>query len=254
MNVQPIRTRRVEPSALTLFELLDESIETLDEKSIVVITSKVVSLCEGSVVPTDKIDRESLIAQESDFYLPTRYSVYGHHFSIKDSTLIASAGVDQSNGDGQYILWPKDSWKSANEVREYLCDKFNLKNIGVIITDSTCQPLRRGTTGIALGYSGFKGLRNYIGTPDLFNRPFSVTYANIAGGLAAAAVVTMGEGAESMPIAVISDVSFVSFDSTSPTQQEIAECTITPKDDLFAPFLNSVDWISGGDSNNQNLG
>lgn len=246
MKVVPIKTRRVEPGALTLSQLLDEAIDLLEEKTIIAITSKIVSLCEGSTLPPDNIERDELIAKEADAYLPEKYSAYGHRFTVKNNTLIASAGIDQSNGDGQYILWPKDSWKSAKEARDYLAQKFGLKNLGVLITDSTCQPLRRGTTGIALGYAGFQGIRNYIDTPDLFGRPFHVTNANISGGLAAAAVVTMGEGAEGTPIAIISDIPNITFDANLPDENEINETRISPKDDLFAPFLGSVEWIKGG--------
>jgi len=245
MNVNPVKTRRVEPGALTLPQLLDEAIDSLEENTIIAITSKIVSLCEGSVLPSS-IDRDELIAREADFYLPKKHSIYGHRFTVKNNTLIASAGIDQSNGDGRYILWPKDSWKSAKEARDHLAKTFNLNNIGVLITDSTCQPLRRGTTGIALGYAGFRGIKKYINTPDLFGRPFQVTNANVAGGLAAAAVVTMGEGAESTPIAIISDIPNIIFDAKIPDENEINKTRISPKDDLFAPFLESVEWIKGG--------
>tara|TARA_B100001250_G_C19711988_1_gene749655 strand:+ start:163 stop:933 length:771 start_codon:yes stop_codon:yes gene_type:complete len=249
MKVTPIKTRRVEPGALTLFELLDEAIGSLEEKTIVVITSKIVSLCEGATLPIDAIDREDLIAREADRYLPKNYSVYGHHFTIKDHTLIASAGIDQSNGGDRYILWPKNSWKTAHEARSYLCQKFDMQDIGVLITDSTCHPLRRGTTGIALGYSGFRGLKNYIGQSDLFGRPFHVTYANLAEGLAAAAVVTMGEGGESMPIATISDTPpSIRFSAESPDATEKTEWKIKIEDDLFSPFLTALNWLPANDS------
>jgi putative folate metabolism gamma-glutamate ligase len=243
--VNAIKTQRVEPGALTLNELLDKAIDSLSEKSIVVITSKVVALCDNAVLPIESIDREELIRQEADMYLPTEYSVHGHHFTIKENTLIASAGIDQSNGDNHFILWPRDSWQSAREARKYLCDKFMLKNLGVLITDSTCHPLRRGTTGIALAYSGFVGLKDYIGQPDLFGRHFHVTYANIAEGLAAGAVVVMGEGAESTPIALITDIPHVVFSAESPGPDEINEWNIDIKDDLFSPFLKSLRWKTG---------
>ncbi len=247
MKITPVKTQRIEPSALSLTELLDRVVTSLSEKSIVVITSKIVSLCEGSVLPVDDIDRDELIAQQSDLYLPPRYSVQGHHFTIKNNTLIATAGIDQSNGDGQYILWPRDSWKTAREIRDYLCKKFELNDIGVLITDSTCGVLRRGTTGIALGYSGFIGLKNYIGKPDLFGRPFHVTNANIAEGLSASAVVVMGEGAESTPIAIITECeSHVIFSAKSPTDDEKFEWNIPFDEDLFSPFLSALEWQKGG--------
>jgi F420-0:gamma-glutamyl ligase len=114
--------------------------------------------------------------------------------------------------------------------------------------------MRRGTIGIAVAYSGFMGLRNYIGKPDLFGRPLHVTQSNLAGGFASAAVVVMGEGAESTPIAIISDVQDIEFSAEYPDANEISECVISPKEDLFAPFLQAVEWLpSGGTKNDSNL-
>lgn len=246
MIITPIKTRRVTAGSLSLIQLIDESITDLRDNSIVVITSKVVSLCENAVVPINSIDRETLIAREADLYLPSTLSSYGHHFAIKNNTLIASAGIDTSNTGDYYVLWPKNPQKTANTICAYLRKKFNLTHVGIIITDSTCQPLRRGTTGIALAHSGFSALHNYVGMPDLFGHPFKVTHANVSGGLAAAAVVTMGEGAESMPLCLIMDIPFIKFLSYNPTSDELAEQRISLEDDLFAPFINTNEWKKGG--------
>lgn len=99
--------------------------------------------------------------------------------------------------------------------------------------------------GITLAYSGFKALNNYIGKPDLFGRPFAVSQADVAGGLSAAAVLQMGEGTEQTPLAVVSDVPFVTFQDQNPTAEELAETVIPVEEDLFAPFLLAVDWQKG---------
>ena len=247
MNVQAIKTDIVLPGGPDLLTLLDTAITSLSEASIVVITSKIVSICEGRVVPFDEGDKEQLIISESDLYLPKTLSRYGHHFSVVDHTLISSAGIDESNGASNYILWPKDSQATANQVRRYLVERFGLTKVGVIITDSTCQPLRRGTTGICMAHSGFAALHDYIGQPDLFDKPFAVSMASVSGGLAAAAVLTMGEGTEQTPLAVISDVDFVQFQSRDPNAEELALLHIPIEEDLFGPFLDndSIDWQSG---------
>lgn len=244
MKVSPIKTRRVSVGALDLVALLEESLGDFSDRAVLAVTSKVVSLCEGSVVPRDGTDKETLIVQESDLYLPGTLSKYGHHFTITDGTLIPAAGIDESNGDGQYVLWPRDPQRTASDIRSYLVDRFGLKHVGVIITDSTCQPLRRGTTGIALAHSGFNAVADYVGTPDLFDRPFGVSQANICGGLAAAAVLVMGEGTEQTPLCVLSELPFVQFHDRDPGPEELP--AIPLEDDLFAPFLNSVTWLRGG--------
>jgi len=246
MIVRPIKTDKIQAGERTIYQILDEFLPKLAEKSIVVITSKIVALCENRVVPIGTKDKEELVKKESDYFLPSHLSKYGHHFTITEHTLTAVAGIDESNGDGNYVLWPKDSQKSANDIREYLAKKFGLKELGVIISDSTCVPMRRGTVGQPLAYSGFEATKNYVGQPDLFGKPFKVSQSGIALGLAAAAVVTMGEGIEQTPIAVASDADFVNFQDRNPTAKELENFYITDyKDDLFGPFLESVDWQKG---------
>ena len=142
MNVTAIKTDRISPGSTSLIVLLDTVITEMTEGSILAISSKIVSICEGRAIPFDKADRESLIVQESERYLPETMSKYGHHFTITHGSLIASAGIDESNGNGNFILWPKDAQATANKVRGYLIDRFKLQKVGVIITDSTSIVLR----------------------------------------------------------------------------------------------------------------
>lgn len=245
MKVTAIKTPKITNNSIALTDLLDTHITNFSDGDILVITSKIVSLCQGDAVPIGSIDKDKLLIREADQYLPSELSKYGHHFTIKNHTLIASAGIDESNADNHYVLWPADPQATANQVREYLCDRFDIQNAGVIITDSTCQPLRRGTTGICLAHSGFLALNNYIGKSDLFNHQMRFTFSSISGGLAAAAVVCMGEGAEQTPLAIISDVSFVTFQQRNPNDAELADLHIPVSEDLFAPFLESVAWQQG---------
>ncbi len=245
MIITPIKTSKVTVRSGPLTQVLDASLPELHDGDIIAITSKIVSICEGSVVAMSDVEKDELILQEADYYLPATHSKYGHHFSITRNTLIASAGIDESNGEQQYILWPKDSQHTANEIRKYLSEKYGLTKLGIVITDSTCQPLRRGTMGISLAHSGFKGLNDYIGKPDLFGRPFGVTQAGIASGVAAAAVLAMGEGAEQTPVCLLQDVAAVTFTNADPTDEELATMRISLDEDLFAPFLTAVDWQPG---------
>ena len=247
MIVKAIKTERVRAGSQPLTELLNKSIDRLSERSIVVITSKVVSLCENRVVPIGSMDKEELIKQEADYYLPATISSYGYHFTFTHNTLISSSGIDESNGDDNYVLWPKKPQVSANKIRKYLKDRFQLTELGVMITDSSCLPARYGTLVIPISHSGFLAINDYRGQPDLFGRPFEVSQAAVAGGLAAAAGVVMGEGTEQTPIAVIEDLPFVQFQDRDPTKEELEKYYIPPfKDDLFSPFLNSQKWQKGG--------
>ena len=245
MKVTALKTELITAGATELLPLLGRVINDLEEGSVIAVTSKIVSLCESRVVPFDQVDKDELVVRESDLYLPARLSKYGHHFTITNNTLIPMAGVDESNGGGQYVLWPKDAQATANQVRAWAKQKFALGQVGVVITDSTCHPLRRGTNGIMLAYSGFRALNDYVGQPDLFGRPFTVSQADVAGGLAAAAVLQMGEGAEQTPIAILTELPFVHFQDRDPTAEELATVIIPLEEDLFAPFLGSAQWRTG---------
>lgn len=246
MLITPIKTEKVTAGSITLRGLLGVAVDSMREGDVLAISSKIVSLCENNVVPLESTDREALIEAQSDLHLPKGSNKYGHHFTITDYTLIAAAGIDLSNGNGQYVLWPKDSQATANSVRAYLRNRFHLQAVGVIITDSTSQPMRRGVTGIALAHSGFKSVNDYIGQPDLFGRLIEHSMTNVSGGLAAAAVVAMGEGCEQTPLCLLSDLPLVQFQTTDPTPDELAVHQMDIADDLFAPFLASVDWQPGG--------
>ncbi|MET1032987.1 MAG: coenzyme F420-0:L-glutamate ligase [Candidatus Saccharimonadales bacterium] len=245
MIAQSIKTQLVSPGSCTLFELLDASLKDIPEGSVLAITSKIVSLCEGSTVPIDGTDKMQLVRDQADYYMGERLGKYAFNFTITQDTLIPNSGIDESNAGDVYVLWPRDSQATANAVRQYLVDRFKLKNVGVIITDSTCRPLRRGVSGIALSFSGFMPLHNYVGQDDLFGRPFAVAQADIVGGLANTAVMMMGEGAESTPLALMSDLGFVDFVSRDPSDEELASLHIPLEDDVFEPFLNGVEWLPG---------
>ena len=253
MLVTPIKTDLVRPKSHTLYELLDKSIQSMSNNTVLAITSKIVSLCEGRVAPLDAANEEDLIRQESDYYLPAELSRYGYHFSVIGNTLISVAGIDKSNAADHYILWPANPQSTANDVREYLKTRFNLKNIGVVITDSTSMPFRLGTTGVVIGYSGFKALKNYVGSPDLFGRPFEVSRANIANGLASIAVTVMGEGTEQTPLVIIENPNFVEFEDKDPSSDELESMAMTLETDLFEVFYKTVPWQQGGGEHSKAL-
>lgn len=228
----------------SLFPVLDRYLPKLTECSVVVVTSKIVSICQGRVVPNDgTVDKYELIRREADATIEdAKLKRWGVILTIKNNILIPNAGIDESNGNGSFILWPKDIHATAVTVWRYLRKKHNLKHLGVIITDSHTTALRWGTTGMGLAWAGFEALNNYIGHPDIFGRKLRVTKANVLDGLSAAAVLTMGEGREQTPLAVIRDCTLVTFQPRPPSKQEIASLRIALGDDIFSPLLTAVQW------------
>lgn len=247
MMVTPYKTKAVIVGD-SLLSILDDCLPTLSDGDVVVVTSKIVSICEGAVVKNDgSVDKLDLIKQEADSYLDVPLSqTYGVTITIKEGKLVANAGIDESNGNGSFILWPRDPLRSATTIWEYLRKKFALTKLGVIITDSHVIPLQWGTRGRALAWSGIEPLKNYIGTPDIFGKNLHATKASIVDGLAAAAVVVMGEGNEQTPLAVIKDVSFVTYLDHPSRKEEVVALTISPSDDIYSPLLTAVEWKKGG--------
>lgn len=244
MRTQPIKTHPIQPSERDLCAILDRYLTHVPERSVLAITSKVVSICEGRVLPMVGVDKQALIAGEAALYLPADPR-YGVCLTIKENMLIATAGIDESNSDGHYVLWPSDAQASADAVREHLCQRFGLREVGVVITDSRTTPLRLGVTGVALAHSGFLALNDYVGTKDLFGRALRMTKVNVMDALATSAVLVMGEGSESTPLALLEDLPFVSFQARNPSADELAALRTSLEDDLYAPLLTRVDWRRG---------
>lgn len=242
MKVTPIRTHKITKKDTDLFAVLDKYVASFTNKSTLAVTSKIVSICEGSILSKRRIQKDKLIYEKSDYYIEKQKSKYDVILTIKEGVLAAFAGIDESNGNGFYILWPKDAQKTADSIREYLCKRFDITKAAVIITDSKTTPLRWGTTGIAIAHSGFNALTDYRGKPDVFGRKMMMTQASVRDGLAAAAVVSMGEGSEQTPFAVIGDVPFVKFQARNPTKQELSALRINLEDDLYAPILSKAQW------------
>ena len=242
MIVVPVKTHKISTSD-KLFGILDKYITELSENSVVAVTSKIVSITQGRVVKMEDADKDELIKQESQYYLPREENPYHVSLTITNNTLIASAGIDESNADGNYVLWPENPQNSANKIREHLQQKFKLKNVGVIITDSKTTPLRWGVTAIAIAYSGFEPLIDYIGKEDLFGRKFVFEKMSVIDNFASAAAVVMGEGAEQTPIAIFTDIPFVRFVEANPTGEELK---ISLEEDLYGTILKNAPWKKGG--------
>jgi len=231
MQVRPIKTR-VFKERENLAAFIREHIPNLKDGSVLVITSKIIGLAEGrTVADTGEKSKERTIKAESDSAVKTKYV----WLTMKDGMLMANAGLDASNAGGKFILLPADSFVCARKARAILKKLYRVKKLGILITDSHTAPLRAGVTGVALGYAGFKGIRDYRNMPDLFGRKFKFSQANVADGLAASAVLVMGEGKERTPLAVIEDAP-VAFTETVNRK----ELFIPLKDDMYLPFLSKL--------------
>lgn len=246
MKVKGIKTKKVVVGD-DLHKLLDEYLPKLKEKDVVIITSKIVAICQGRVVKNDgKISKVDLMKKEAQFYLPEHSMMYGIHLTITNNTFVVSAGVDESNGDGYFILWPENIQETVNEVWQYLRKKNKIKYLGVVVSDSKLAPLRKGVTGMGVTWAGFKPLRDYVGKPDIFGRIMRLEKLNLVDSISTAGVIVMGEGSEQMPLGILSEIPDIDFVNRVPTQEEIDDMTINPQDDVFGGLIKAVKWLKGG--------
>ncbi|MDD5039920.1 MAG: coenzyme F420-0:L-glutamate ligase [Patescibacteria group bacterium] len=249
MHVQPIKTRLLKPPKDELFEVVRLSIRRVPEHSIVVIASKVISIHQGRCIPkTDLLQKDDLIQQEADLYLPrsvvpNRYAV----LTIKQGILIPTAGIDESNAGGYYILWPDNPDKAARDIHRFIKKQYRVKQFGVLIVDSHTVPLRRGVVGVGLSFYGFRPVNDFRGLKDLFGRKLKITTVDVVDGLASAAVLAMGETDERTPLAMITDVPFVQFirGAHRPSKNHPA-LKINIVSDLYGPLIKSVKWKKHG--------
>lgn len=222
MQYIPIKTRIINPPQDDIFPVFDEYLHDVQEGDVVHISSKIVAISEGRTARLDEVNKAELVASEADLLVPRSY--WYSPLTVIRSAFIGTAGIDESNSGEYLVMLPEDAFKSAEQIHAYLKKRFSIQNVGVIITDSHSQPLRRGASGISVGLWGFEPVVDHIGKKDLFGRAIKIEQSNLADGLAAGATVVMGEVDECQPIVIARGVPDLTF-----TEED-------KKDTLFVPF------------------
>jgi coenzyme F420-0:L-glutamate ligase/coenzyme F420-1:gamma-L-glutamate ligase len=250
MEIFPIKIPKKE-AGFDLFRTIVESEFQFQESDIVVVSSKFVSMSEGSLIDLKNVkvsERARAFAsrfkmderiaeislQESDYVVS---GIPGFLLTINDGMIAPNAGIDKSNcPPGKIVLYPKDSFKSAKQLRKKFFKKFGIK-IGIVISDSRLMPTRIGCTGIAVGVSGFSPVEDERGKNDLFGKKLRVTFKATADSLATIGVLIMGESNESIPIVVIRGAD------VKKTERNLSmkDMTVSPKIDIYLrgmPVIN----------------
>lgn len=219
----------------SLADFIFREIPKIKNGSILVITSKIMALSQGRFVEKirNRKEKEEWVKKESDNFYKTKWC----YLTLKEGHWCANAGIDESNAEnGGIIFWPDNVYEEAESLRKKILKKYKIKNLGILVTDSRIFPLRSGVTGVALGYAGFQGLRNYIGKKDIFGRKLKMTKTNIADSLASAAILVMGEGNEKSPLAVIEDAP-VTFSNKKINKKELQ---IRPENDIYRKLYENL--------------
>ncbi len=223
-----IKTSILKPPKDDLLAVLDEYLCELQNEDILLISSKVLAIHQGRCIKKTEVNKLQLIYQEADY-------VYGEItdpcITIKDHTFIPNSGIDESNGDEYYILWPQEVGKLLKEIHAFLSDKFQLTKLGIISVDSHILPMRTGTVGLSQASFGFIPICPRVGDSDLFGRKLRISHINLADCLSGIAPVIMGEGNECCPVAIIRGVSGIKF------CEQIGDLSISNEQDIFRPFF-----------------
>lgn len=185
---------------------------------IVVVTSKVVSKCEGRLVqaPQGAEDRDQLRRKLIDNETIRVLARKGQTLITQNrlGLVQAAAGVDGSNvSRGELALLPVDPDTSAATLREELRERLGV-TVAVIITDTMGRAWRNGQTDVAVGAAGLEVLHSYLGAVDQYGNELLVTQIAVADEVAAAADLVKGKLA-AMPVAVVRGLSISDDGSTA---------------------------------------
>ena len=215
----------------SLADFIKKHVFGLQSGDILVVTSKIVALSEGR---TGKIEEKNkLIFKESKKVIETPWAF----LTLNDEGWGINAGIDESNAEKKLIMLPKNSFETAKNLQKIIKKHYSLKKFGVLITDTRSVSLRVGTVGRALGFAGFEPIKSYIGKKDLFGRKSRVTKSNHADGLAAAAVLVMGEGNEQIPFVIIKNAP-VKFTARTISKKS-RKLALEPEKDIFSNIFTS---------------
>ena len=206
---------KTQKSKFDLFASLQGFVYKSDD--IVVISSKFVSMSEGSTVKLSRVKvtkrakdlstqnnmdakLAELVLRESEYVMS---GVPGFLLAIRDGMIAPNAGIDKSNvPKGYAILYPRDAFETAEKLRLKFLAQRGIR-VGIVIADSRLMPTRIGTTGVAIGCAGFEPVDDQRGKRDLFGNILRVTFKATADAIATMGVMVMGESDESTPAAVV---------------------------------------------------
>ena len=232
----PVKTRIINPPK----DDINDIIGSLDIKDgdIVFISSKVLGISEGRCFKVSEHDKTDLIRAEVDRYLPYVNNTGDFHvnLTVNQNILIPSGGIDESNANGYFVLWPKDPDATCQRIRKSIMERTGVKKLGVVATDSHTTPLRWGVTGIAIGLAGVEPLEDIRGKEDLFGREMHITQIDKIDPLTSMAVAIMGESSEATPIVILRGYKDIVFKDNA----SMKDFKIDPDFDLYSPLINVI--------------
>lgn len=211
-----------------IVDLLLRSVKKINskliDKDILVIAQKIISKQEGrfvnlrDIIPSQNALEINKYVNKDPRLIEVILRESKQIVRIFNSTIIAetkqgficaNSGIDRSNvsKDGDIVLLlPKNPDKSAEKIRQEIKKKTG-KKIAVIISDTFGRPFRNGQTNVAIGISGIKPIKSYIGEIDMYGHRLRVTEIAIADEMAGAAELVMRKS-DYTPFSIIRGFGF----------------------------------------------
>lgn len=215
VEVLPVKNIPLIKKGDDLAEMIAERV-SLQNGDVVVVCSTVVSKAEGRVrglkeyTPSNrameiakKVGKppefvQAVLEESEEILLDSPFLLVRAKFG----NVCVNAGIDASNvEEGKIILPPSNPDESAKKLRKRFRDLGF--DVGVIITDTNGRCFRKGVTGFAIGISGVKAMKDWIGDKDLYGKELEVTVECVADEIAAFANLLMGEGGDGIPAVVV---------------------------------------------------
>jgi len=201
---------------------------SIDDRSVVVVSQKVVSKAEGRTRALSGIEPGAhaldlgatlgkdprlveLIVAESRHIVRAERGVL--ICETHSGLICANAGIDASNvlGADRVTLLPIDPDHSARRLRAEIRAAAGV-GPAVVIADSFGRPWRHGQADVAIGCAGLRPLDDWRGRRDREGRPLAATAVAVADELAAAADLVRDK-ASGEPVVVASGLErFVTAD------------------------------------------
>jgi coenzyme F420-0:L-glutamate ligase / coenzyme F420-1:gamma-L-glutamate ligase len=213
----------------------------LRDGDVVVVTSKVVSKCEGRLVaaPEDPEQRDELRRKLVDDEAVRVLARKGRTLITENriGLIQAAAGVDGSNvGRAELALLPVDPDGSAAALRAALRERLGVE-VAVVITDTMGRAWRNGQIDAAVGAAGLAVLHGYSGALDAHGNELVVTEIAVADEVAAAADLVKGK-LTALPVAVVRGLHVVDDGTTA------RQLLRSGEDDLF--WLGTAEALEMG--------
>ncbi|WP_239334449.1 coenzyme F420-0:L-glutamate ligase [Frankia sp. CiP3] len=201
--------------ASTIADVLTRTGTELQDRDVVVVASKVVSIAEkryvglASVTPNaEALELSAKTGKPAEIVQLILDSSDSYFLATEKGPIIArhtlgyqltSAGIDRAGTEGAWLL-PLDPDASARALRDALIS-YTGSDVAVVIADSDGRADRRGATVISIGAAGVAPLR----TTEHGAKKQEETFTDL---IAAAAGIILGQRGRGAPVAVLRGISY----------------------------------------------